>query len=83
MEFPNLDISATKKKMKKSIDDIAETLTEEERQGLLDESKLVFMYNNSVIKTIKGTNRVVLQKIMYSSLILVASIVTYFYFIKK
>lgn len=83
MEFLDLNISATKKEMKKNMDDIAETLSDEERQALLDESKLVFAYNNNVIKTIKGTNRVVLKKFLYSSLILIASVATYFYIFKK
>lgn len=79
VEFGDMSIKETKKKIRQSINEIAENLNDDERLALLDESKKVFMYNNNIIKTVKGTNRVIFWKIFYFALFVKISVFSYLY----
>ncbi|XP_077295565.1 heme oxygenase [Arctopsyche grandis] len=79
VEFGDMNIGETKKKIRQSINEIAENLNDEERLALLDESKKVFMYNNNIIKSVKGTNRAIMWKMFYFVLVIKVSVLAYLY----
>jgi len=55
-------IPSLKKKLRQAVNDLADNLDEETRQAILNESVKVFELNNSVIKSVKGINQVLLRR---------------------
>lgn len=77
-DFGDHKIADLKKKLREKMNNIAENLSEEKKLLLIDESKKVFEYNNSIIKSVKGTNQVLL----YNLLIVSVSVVFMFLILK-
>jgi len=56
-----------KKSMRDSMDAIADDLDTQKKHRLIQESKKVFELNNVVIGTIKGANRIFLEKALITA----------------
>ncbi|KAK7078857.1 heme oxygenase (decycling) 1 [Halocaridina rubra] len=57
-------VASIKKQMTEAMNHIAAELDEEERQRLLEESKMVFILNNKIVHTIQGAGAVVAIKVL-------------------
>lgn len=57
-------VSRLKREMTEAMNRIAEELDEETKQRLLDESKMVFILNNSIVHSVEGAGSVVAMKIL-------------------
>lgn len=77
-DFGEHKIADLKKELKERMNNIAEGLNEDKKILLIEESKKVFEYNNSIIKTVKGTNQV----LMYNFLMVSFSAVFLFLILK-
>ena len=62
-KFGDIPIAKLKKQMMEAMESFAEQLGDEDREKLIEESKNVFRNNNRMIKSIKGTNQVVVKKL--------------------
>ncbi|XP_054257536.1 heme oxygenase 1-like [Macrosteles quadrilineatus] len=62
--FGDHSISSLKKRIVDTTNSIALDLDEETKEKLLEESKMVFVLNNSMIRTIQGTSFVFLKKVL-------------------
>ncbi|XP_046400685.1 heme oxygenase 2 [Ischnura elegans] len=66
-EFGEASILSLKKQMNTAMNDIAQSLSDEQREKLIEESKMVFELNNQIIRTVRGTNRVVIKKLVIAA----------------
>nr|XP_003703646.1 PREDICTED: heme oxygenase 1 [Megachile rotundata] len=64
-DFPNSNIYELKQRMRDTMNKIAETLDEDMKNKLLEESKQVFVLNNEIIKSVRGVGNSLLKKAMY------------------
>lgn len=60
--FENSNIFQLKQHMRDTMNKIAETLDEDTKNKLLEESKTVFILNNEIIRSIQGTGTIILKK---------------------
>ena len=75
----DISIHKLKKQMMEATEHIAESVGEEDRRKLIEESKHVFRMNNKIIRAVKGIDRVILRKLMKFTLIaLPIMLVVYF-----
>ena len=75
----DISIHKLKKQMMEATEHIAESVGEEDRRKLIEESKHVFRMNNKIIRAVKGIDRVILRKLMNFTLIaLPIMLVVYF-----
>lgn len=60
------------------MNEIAATLTEDEKEAMIDESKQVFIMNNLIVNSVGGQNTVLLNLLLKTSAVVVAvvSVVT-------
>lgn len=63
-DFENSSIFELKRNMHDIMNKIAETLDEDTKNKLIEESKVVFALNNEIIKSVQGTGRVLLRKVL-------------------
>ena len=63
-DFENSSIFELKRNMHDTMNKIAETLDEDTKNKLIEESKVVFALNNEIIKSVQGTGRVLLRKVL-------------------
>ncbi|XP_058823563.1 heme oxygenase 1 [Topomyia yanbarensis] len=75
--FEDGSIYELKQKMRKIVDDFGDTLDEDTRKQLVDESRKVFELNNCVIRTVSGVNRANGKIAMYVGIVVIG------YFIAK
>ena len=56
-------IPSLKRKLRQAVNDLADNLDEETKEAILTESVKVFEFNNTVIKSVKGINQVLLRRL--------------------
>ncbi|KAF7992961.1 hypothetical protein HCN44_005742 [Aphidius gifuensis] len=79
-DFGFNEIGILKKQFRDKMNEIADGLSEETRQQLIDESKVMYSLNDEVIRSIKGANAVVAKTIIYTATIaVVVGILFYIY----
>lgn len=67
--FGERSISQIKRELVKAMNSVADTLDEDTKQQLVNESRTLFLKNNEIIKTVKGVTQVMIQKIMWSIIV--------------
>ncbi|XP_041971679.1 heme oxygenase 1 [Aricia agestis] len=73
-DFSGVDISKIKTEFKNAMNEIAEQMSEEEKQAFIEESNQVFLMNNLIVNSVGGQNRV-LYSILYKTSAVVLLIV--------
>ncbi|XP_075986275.1 heme oxygenase [Anticarsia gemmatalis] len=76
-DFTGNDISQLKQDFRKAMNEIADTMTEEEKNAFIDESNMVFTMNNLIVNSVGGQNKV-LYNLFYkfsAVALLIASVV--------
>jgi heme oxygenase len=68
-----------KKDLVEAMNGIAGVLDEETREKLIEESKTVFVMNNEIIRSVQGTNEVILKKLI--AIIIILSLIVIIYYI--
>ncbi|OAD60242.1 Heme oxygenase 1 [Eufriesea mexicana] len=63
--FGTSNIFELKQYVRDTMNNIAETLDEDTKNKLIEESKTVFALNNEIIRSVRGTGTVFFKKIMY------------------
>lgn len=78
----NVKISDLKSQLKEKMNAIADNLEDSKKALLIEESKKVFQLNNSIIKTVQGTETVALKNILsiVSITVLVLGVSYYFFY---
>ncbi|KAF4526627.1 hypothetical protein B566_EDAN015397 [Ephemera danica] len=76
-KFENHTISHIKRDLVKKMNEIAEDIGEDTKQKLIDESRIVFIKNNEIIRTVKGTSEILLRKIAVVSMVLIICWILY------
>lgn len=71
-DFTDVDISQLKKDFRGAMNEIANTLTEEEKEAMIEESKQVFIMNNLIVNSVGGQNTVLLTLLLKTSAVVVA-----------
>lgn len=77
-DFGEKPIYKLKKEMIDAVNDIAENLNDSEKDALIEESKIVFELNNSIIRTVRGTSEVILKKLIVYAMVAVCLMIVYF-----
>ncbi|KAK1130267.1 hypothetical protein K0M31_018405 [Melipona bicolor] len=65
IDFGNSNIYELKRNMRDTMNSIAETLDEDTKNKLIEESKMVFTLNNEIIRSIEGVGTILIKKTMY------------------
>lgn len=78
-DFGATNISNMKKDLVEAMNGIAGVLDEGTKEKLIEESKTVFMMNNEIIKSVQGTNEVILKKLI--TIIIIFSLIVIIYYI--
>ncbi|KAJ8708375.1 hypothetical protein PYW07_010500 [Mythimna separata] len=83
-DFTGTDIAQLKKDYKKAMNEIAETMSEEEKTAFIEESNNVFVFNNLIVNCVGGQNKVLLNLLYQFSVVvaIVAGIVAAYKFYK-
>lgn len=76
-DFGDRSIYQLKSELRKTMNEIAETLDEDTKNKLLEESKKVYALNNEIIRSVRGAGPVVIQKIGYLFLIVIFILLIY------
>lgn len=63
--FESSNISGLKRRMRDTMNEIADTLDEDMKCKLLEESKMVFTLNNEIIRSVRGVGTNLLKKILF------------------
>ncbi|XP_059608709.1 heme oxygenase 2 [Phlebotomus argentipes] len=63
-DFGSVPIHELKTRMRRLIDQLAQSYSDETKSLLIEESEKVFQYNNSIIRTVKDVNKVGLRKFL-------------------
>ncbi|KAG8222830.1 hypothetical protein J437_LFUL005036 [Ladona fulva] len=67
-DFGNNSVSKFKRTMSTTMNKIADTLSPEKKAKLIHESKMVFVLNNEIIRTVRGTTQILVKKVLIFSL---------------
>ncbi|XP_063897290.1 heme oxygenase 1 [Helicoverpa armigera] len=83
-DFTGTDISQLKKDFRQAMNEIADKMTEEEKEAFIEESNQVFVMNNLIVNSVGGQNKV-LYNLLYkfSAVVLVVASVIAAYRICK
>ncbi|GLH12458.1 Putative heme oxygenase 1 [Gryllus bimaculatus] len=76
-DFGDIPISKIKKELVEAMNNVAIELDEETKQKILEESKTVFILNNEMIRSIEGTGKILIKKLLMIILLGVLIIGTY------
>uniref|UniRef100_A0A0P4VW67 Heme oxygenase n=1 Tax=Rhodnius neglectus TaxID=72488 RepID=A0A0P4VW67_9HEMI len=68
-DFGNLNIRDLKQKIVDNVNSIADSLDEDTKFKIIVESRMVFKLNNEIVKSIEGTNVILLKKVFIFSVI--------------
>lgn len=82
-DFGNSNIYELKRNMRDTMNNIAETLDEDTKNKLIEESKTVFALNNEIIRSIEGTSTVLVKKTMYFVIPVMIFLLAFFISLKK
>ncbi|CAH0697368.1 unnamed protein product [Spodoptera exigua] len=77
-DFSGTDISQLKKDFRQAMNEIAEKMSEEEKEAFIEESNQVFVMNNLIVNSVGGQNKV-LYNLLYkfsAVVLVVAGVVT-------
>ena len=80
-DFGEYNIFQLKKEMRSTMNRIADTLDEDTKNKLIEESKIVYTLNNEIIRSVRGAGTVIVKKIVYfvGTITLIALIFLYFF----
>ncbi|XP_012284901.1 uncharacterized protein LOC105702142 [Orussus abietinus] len=76
-DFGDANIFELKSELRSTLNRIAETLDEDTRNKLIEESGIVYTLNNEIIRSVKGANTVVIKKAIYFISILILSFLVF------
>lgn len=79
-DFGEYNIYELKRELRHTMNRIAETLDEDTKTKLLEESKTVYMLNNEIIRSVKGAGPVIVKKLGYFFMAFVFVIVVFLNF---
>nr|XP_026497816.1 heme oxygenase 1 [Vanessa tameamea] len=65
-DFTNVDIAQLKKDFRQAMNEIAEKMSEDEKQAFIEESSQVFLMNNLIVNSVGGQSKV-LYNILYKT----------------
>lgn len=82
-DFGNSNIYELKRNMRDTMNNIAETLDEDTKNKLIEESKTVFALNNEIIRSIESTSTVLVKKTMYFVIPVMIFLLAFFISLKK
>ncbi|KOB67316.1 Heme oxygenase [Operophtera brumata] len=66
-DFTDVDIPQLKKDFREAMNQIAATLSDEEKEALIEEGKQVFIMNNLIVNSVGGQNTVLLNLLVKAS----------------
>lgn len=81
-DFGEYNIFQLKNEMRTTMNRISETLDEDTKNKLIEESKIVYTLNNELIRSVRGAGSVILKKISYFLGTIIFSIIVFLYFFK-
>lgn len=64
-DFGDYNVFQLKRDLRNTMNDIAETLDEDTKNKLIEESKTVYSLNNELIRSVRGAGPVVIKKVIY------------------
>ncbi|KAL1139281.1 hypothetical protein AAG570_006267 [Ranatra chinensis] len=76
-DFGDKSVFELKKSIVNNINTIAANLTDDIKEKLLEESKLVFELNNEIIRSIKRANIIILQKLVFFLVVCIVIFILY------
>ncbi|XP_022199065.2 heme oxygenase 1 [Nilaparvata lugens] len=82
-DFGDNSVYELKLKLVKSMNSIAANMDEKTRMALIEESKTVFLLNNSLVKTVRGADEVLLRRLIVFAIVIVILMILFFVFIAK
>lgn len=71
-DFADVDIPQLKKDVREALNQIAATLTEDEKVALIEESKQVFIMNNLIVNSVGGQITVLINLAAKTSVVVMA-----------
>lgn len=69
-DFSGVDISQLKKDFKQAMNEIAKTMSEDEKEAFIEESNQVFLMNNLIVNSVGGQNQVIFDLVLKVSAVL-------------
>ncbi|RZF34103.1 hypothetical protein LSTR_LSTR009744 [Laodelphax striatellus] len=82
-DFGDYSVRELKLQLVESINSIAAGLDEKTKMALLEESRTVFVLNNSVVKSVRGADEVLLRRLIVFAIVVVMLMILYFVFFAK
>ncbi|XP_012267959.1 uncharacterized protein LOC105692954 [Athalia rosae] len=64
-DFGDYNVFQLKRDLRNTMNDIADTLDEDTKNKLIEESKTVYALNNEIIRSVRGAGPVVIKKVIY------------------
>lgn len=64
-DFGDYNVFQLKRDLRNTMNDIADTLDEDTKNKLIEESKNVYALNNEIIRSVRGAGPVVIKKVIY------------------
>ncbi|XP_033207940.1 heme oxygenase 1 [Belonocnema kinseyi] len=81
-DFGEYNIFQLKKEMRSTLNRIADTLDEDTKNKLIEESKIVYALNNEIIRSVRGAGTVIVKKIIYFLCTIILAALVFLYFFK-
>lgn len=81
-DFGEYNIFELKNEMRSTMNRISETLDEDTKNKLIEESKIVYTLNNELIRSVRGAGSVILKKVSYFLGTIIFAILVFLYFFK-
>lgn len=78
IQFGDSSIYELKRYMRETMDKIADTLDEDTKEKLIQESKTVFALNNEIIRSVRGVGTIILKKTAYFVISVLALLFSFF-----
>ncbi|OXU17304.1 hypothetical protein TSAR_012085 [Trichomalopsis sarcophagae] len=82
-DFGEYNIYELKCELRNTMNRIAETLDEDTKNKLLEESKTVYTLNNEIIRSVQGAGGVIFRKLVYFSMIVFFIVVVFLHFFRQ
>lgn len=79
-DFTGEDIALLKKDFRQAMNEIAETMSEDEKEAFIEESNQVFLMNNLIVNSVGGQNQVLYNMLYKASavvLVVVGAMLAY------
>lgn len=77
-DFTGTNISELKQEFKKAMNEIADTMTEDEKLAFIEESNTVFTMNNLIVNSVHGQNKVLYSILYKFSAVAIVAVAAYF-----